>query len=375
MPTSLRRPHPNPPGRRRGDIGRGLGAVAVLALMIAGLPMLVIHFTGLPNLSQPPGGAEVGQLLTGPDTGRLLAVVLAAVFWLAWSAFVALVLLETFALIGRRQPVRLPAFGPMQELARTLVACVALLSVPATVSLTNPPAAPPTLAVALTPAVRQHAAPEHDDAAAKPATHQRDRPAVPARPAMDRTATTPSTASRPAAVGPTYEVLAMHNGQRDTLWRIAEQHLRDPLRWPEIYQLNAGKPQPDGAALTDPHWIRPGWLLLLPADATGLPAPPTSGNLPAPPPATGGAPHPGGPSGSGFSVEWSCPHWAFACELTTRITPRPEPHTRAGSTQPPSTERAVATAPQLGPSTSGLSSSRRPPLAAAGFGPDTLGEC
>ncbi len=298
MPTSLRRPHPNPPGRRRGDIGRGLGAVAVLALMIAGLPALVIHFTGLPDLSRPPGWAEVGQLLTGPDTGRLLAVVLTAGFWLGWSAFVVLVMLETFALIGRRQPLRLPAFGPMQELVRTLVACVALLSVPATVSLTSPPAAPPTLAVALIPAAApQQAAAEHDDAAAEPATHQWDRPAAPARPVMDRTATTPSSASRPAAVGPTYQVLAMHDGQRDTLWRIAEQHLRDPLRWPEIYQLNAGKPQPDGAALTDPHWIRPGWLLLLPADATGLPAPPTTGsppappttrNLPAPPPATGG---------------------------------------------------------------------------------------
>ncbi len=185
MSTSLRRPRPRLAGGRRREIQRGVGAVAVLALMIAGLPALVIHFAGLPDLSRPPAWTEVGQLLTGPDTGRLLAVVLAAVFWLGWSAFVALVLLETFALIGRRQPLRLPAFGPMQELVRTLVACVALLSVPATVSLTNPPAAPPTLAVALTPAVRQHAAPEHDDAAAKPATHQRDRPAAPARPAMD----------------------------------------------------------------------------------------------------------------------------------------------------------------------------------------------
>jgi len=315
MPTSLRRPHPNPPGRRRGDIGRGLGAVAVLALMIAGLPMLVIHFTGLPNLSQPPGGAEVGQLLTGPDTGRLLAVVLAAVFWLAWSAFVALVLLETFALIGRRQPVRLPAFGPMQELARTLVACVALLSVPATVSLTNPPASPPMLTAALTPAAApQHpaaAAAEHHGAAPEPAAHQPDRPA---RPAADRT--TSRTASRPGAAGLTYQVLAMHDGQRDTLWRIAEQHLRDPLRWPEIFQLNAGRPQADGAALTDPHWIRPGWLLLLPADATNLPgtpttasppAPPTSRNPPAPPPATGGHHTPAAPAVPAFPSNGRAP--------------------------------------------------------------------
>jgi len=284
MPTSLRRPHPNPPGRRRGDIGRGLGAVAVLALLIAWLPAVVIHFAGLPDPSRLPGWTEVGQLLTSPDTGRLLAVVLAAVFWFAWLAFVALVLLETVALIGRRQPLRLPAFGPMQELARTLVACVALLSVPATVSLTKPPAAPLTLAAALTPAAARQpaaaaaaAAAEHHGAAPGPAAHQPDRPA---RAAADRT--TSSTASRPAAVGLAYQVLGMHDGQRDTLWRIAEQHLRDPLRWPEIYQLNAGRPQPDGAALTDPHWIRPGWLLLLPTDATNLPGTPTTGSPPAP---------------------------------------------------------------------------------------------
>jgi len=298
MPTSLRRPHPNPPGRRRGEIGRGLGAVAVLALLIAGLPAVVIHFAGLPNPSRLPGWTDIGQLLTSPDTGRLLAVVLAAVFWFAWLAFVALVLLETVTLIGRRQPLRLPAFGPMQELVRTLVACVALLSVPATVSLTNPPAAPPTLAAALTPAAARQppaaaAAAEHHGAAPGPAAHQPDRPA---RAAADRT--TSSTASRPAAVGLAYQVLGMHDGQRDTLWRIAEQHLRDPLRWPEIFQLNVGKPQPDGATLTDPHWIRPGWLLLLPTDATNLPGTPTTGSPPAPLaplPAAGAQPTPASP--------------------------------------------------------------------------------
>ncbi len=292
MPTSLRRPHPNPPGRRRGDIGRGLGAVAVLALLIAGLPALVIHFTGLPDPSRPTGWTEVEQLLTGPDTGHLLAVVLAAVFWLAWSAFVAQVLLETVALIGRRQPLRLPVFGPMQELARTLVACVALLAVPATVSLTNPPAAPPTLAAALTPAAaRQPAADHHGTAAGS-------KPRRPAPLAAAQKVAATHAASRPASSGLTYEVLAMHDGQRDTLWRIAEQHLRDPLRWPEIFQLNAGRLQPDGATLTDPHWIRPGWLLLLPADATGLPAPTTTGSPPAPlapPPATAAQPTPASP--------------------------------------------------------------------------------
>jgi len=351
MPTSLRRPHPNPPGRRRRDIGRGLGAVAVLALLIAGLPAVVIHFAGLPDPSRPPGWSEVEQLLTGPDTGRLLAVVLAAVFWLAWSTFVVLVLLETFALIGRRQPVRLPAFGPMQELVRTLVACVALLSVPATVSLTNPPAAPPTLAAALTPAATaQHPAAEHHDAAPQPAAHQPDRPATPA---ADRT--TSSTASRPAAAGLTYQVLASHDGQRDTLWRIAEQHLRDPLRWPEIFQLNAGRPQADGAALTDPHWIRPGWLLLLPADATNLPGTPTTASPPAPlapPPAAGAQPTPPSPPSPPSRVAPVAPHRAAPAAPIPPTTPAPDRTESQPAARAPSAAERGPLQPTSGPHSS-----------------------
>jgi len=355
MPTGLRRPHPNPPGRRRRDIGRGLGAVAVLALLIAGLPAVVIHFAGLPDPSRPPAWTDIGQLLTGPDTGRLLAVVLAAVFWLAWSAFVVLVLLETFALIGRRQPVRLPAFGPMQELVRTLVACVALLSVPATVSLTSPPASPPMLTAALTPAAApQHAAAaEHHGAAPEPAAHQPDRPA---RPAADRT--TSSTASRPAAAGLTYQVLAMHDGQRDTLWRIAEQHLRDPLRWPEIFQLNAGRPQPDGAALTDPHWIRPGWLLLLPADATNLPGTPTTASPPAPlapPPAAGALPTPAPPPSPPSPVAPAAPvapHRAAPASPIPPTTPAPDRTESQPAARAPSAAERAPLQPTSGPHSS-----------------------
>src|SRR5690606_12105654 len=45
------------------------------------------------------------------------------------------------------------------------------------------------------------------------------------------------------------------------------RHLGDPLRWPEIFELNEGRPQPDGGCLTDAGQLAPGWRLLLPADA------------------------------------------------------------------------------------------------------------
>jgi hypothetical protein len=66
----------------------------------------------------------------------------------------------------------------------------------------------------------------------------------------------------------------------DTLWGIAERQLGDPLEWQAIYQLNESRSQPGGATLADPHWIDPGWTLLLPA-AWPPPAAPVS-----PPPLT-----------------------------------------------------------------------------------------
>ena len=54
----------------------------------------------------------------------------------------------------------------------------------------------------------------------------------------------------------------------DTLSKIAEAHLGDGARYPEIAKLNHDVTQPDGMRLTDPNLIRPGWVLRLPDEAT-----------------------------------------------------------------------------------------------------------
>ncbi|MEU6573604.1 hypothetical protein [Streptomyces sp. NPDC046805] len=69
----------------------------------------------------------------------------------------------------------------------------------------------------------------------------------------------------------TVEVEPPHDGIYDSLWRIADRTLGDGSRWPDIYALNRGRPQPDGHALTTPNLIRPGWIFRLPND------PPDSG--------------------------------------------------------------------------------------------------
>jgi putative peptide zinc metalloprotease protein len=50
----------------------------------------------------------------------------------------------------------------------------------------------------------------------------------------------------------------------DTLWGIAGRYLGGPERWPAIFDLNAGRAQPDGRTLVDPDLIYPGWVLELP---------------------------------------------------------------------------------------------------------------
>ena len=84
----------------------------------------------------------------------------------------------------------------------------------------------------------------------------------------------------PSGSGGTTETYQIAEG--DSLWRVAAEQLGDPHRWQEIYQLNQGRPQADGSALTDPNILDVGWLLLLPvspaaSDPTAAAAAATSG--------------------------------------------------------------------------------------------------
>ncbi len=65
---------------------------------------------------------------------------------------------------------------------------------------------------------------------------------------------------------------------RETLWSVAEQRLGSARRWRELAELNYGRVQPDGGHLGADHWIRPGWVLLLPAPTVvGSPPEPERG--------------------------------------------------------------------------------------------------
>ncbi|GEA89068.1 LysM peptidoglycan-binding domain-containing protein [Cellulomonas cellasea] len=69
-----------------------------------------------------------------------------------------------------------------------------------------------------------------------------------------------ASAGLPAAALTPYEVVP-----GDTLWDIAATHLGDGAQYPAVFDLNAGVPQDDGRALSDPDLIHPGWKLTLSA--------------------------------------------------------------------------------------------------------------
>ncbi|MET7747944.1 hypothetical protein [Micromonospora sp. NPDC005367] len=95
----------------------------------------------------------------------------------------------------------------------------------------------------------------------------------------------PLTAGTASAVEPAvpYWVVPGQPGTESdlTLPGVADRVLGDSKRWPELFELNKGRTQPDGLALTEPaQTIRAGWVFVLPEGATSgeirIGAPPTA---------------------------------------------------------------------------------------------------
>ena len=66
-----------------------------------------------------------------------------------------------------------------------------------------------------------------------------------------------------------YAVQSSYQGQPENLSEIALRFLGAATRSTEIFNLNVGRQQPDGASLTNPDKLHAGWLLVLPWDAVG----------------------------------------------------------------------------------------------------------
>ena len=244
---------------------RALAGLAVIAALLAGLPWGLAAMAGSPLPRTWPGWAQAQRFLASPLSDGAIIRFLADAAWLLWAAFALSLVIELIA-VTRGQPApRLPAIAPVQALAAALVGATMMtaLHVPRAQTHTAPP-----LHAALTSATSISA------------------PLVPGHTAQLAAAseTTARAASDDSTVRARPRVYRVQ--EDDDLWDIAGRFLGDPEEWHQIYQLNEGRPQPDGRCLTDPNLIIPGWVLLIPQPATH--------HAPGPRP---GTPQPGRPHG------------------------------------------------------------------------------
>ncbi|MGH3761039.1 BTAD domain-containing putative transcriptional regulator [Actinophytocola sp.] len=263
-----------------GRVVRGLIAAAVLGALVVGLPWALWHYVGWPLPDHVPTWAEVQGVLLGPMTATFLLDVLACLCWITWAAFTIDVGRCTVELARDGvEAARLPNFavaGPVHALAGVLVGAVVL-----SVLGNRPPPAPTTSpATALGTGIVATAPAWHDPLHDGEPTVQGAVFATHTSGVFAGGSTAVSAPQRPESV----VVRAPENGVHDSLWRIAERTLGDGARWPEIFELNKGKPQPYGHIFTHSSLIFPGQELTLPADATVPPPPPLPRPQDPPPP-------------------------------------------------------------------------------------------
>ena len=255
--TPARRGAPAPRPRGQSAALRGVGSLIALLALVVGVPLLLLWLgDGLPI---PTSWPDRDTLTSQVGTDELVTV-LVAITWLAWLQFVVCVGVELVSeLRGVGLPARVPFAGPSQRLARSLVAGVVLLVTligagGTATAATVVDRAPSVAAISATPLATSTVQAQNPTAVA--ATQQAPAPTA--------------TVVTGAPVGQkTYTVQPPQGRHHDSLWDIAERCLGDGRRYKEIFNLNAGREQPDGEQLTIESLIYPGWVLIMPDDAVG----------------------------------------------------------------------------------------------------------
>lgn len=220
-----------------GRLVRALVALAVLVVVVAGVPALLATVgwplpDHVPTLEELQRGLGPGALSTDVVLKGLVVM-----GWMLWALVMLGALVEAVAVLRHRQAPSLPGVAPFQGFARWLVSSLSLslggLNVAGPVLAS--PMAPPPAAVVLS--VASGTAPFAEMAP-------------------------PERAQSAAVAAPTYVVQ-----RNDSLVGIAQAVLGDADRWQEIFDLNHEVPQAGGGALRSAGVIRTGWVLQLPADA------------------------------------------------------------------------------------------------------------
>ena len=220
------------------QILRVFSLIAVL-FIILGIPALLITVSGNPFASLDMVGGVIASI-DGALT-FLLQVFIPIIAWIGWASLVIPLIIEAAVQVRHGESVKLPGVLRFQQniaavLIGMILASTAGISGATAVESTGPAGVP------VTP----------NQTISAPATAQAQYGAP--------SATEKAQASQ---TGPSYTV----NG-RQALWDIAETTLGDGSRYVEIFNLNQGVVQKDGAALLSTNQLlHDGWVLTLPQDA------------------------------------------------------------------------------------------------------------
>ena len=257
-----------PRRRPAGDIPAGVGAVLILLALLIGVPAALLTVLGSPIPHTMPALSLLTHRLDIPAILKILSVVV----WLAWLQLVACLIAEVRAAVRNTgMPPRVPLAGGIQPVVHRLVTAVLLLFSAATALspafMHQSPGVPPAVAA---PAGRGGASPS----ATPVATSTAGQPALgalrePAGPTSGQGQALEPAHHRVQRTEKIYVVQPPEGRYHESLWEIAQNHLGDGRRYREIFELNAGRAQPDGTKLTIASLIRPGWILRMPRDAHG----------------------------------------------------------------------------------------------------------
>ncbi|MFE9481261.1 LysM peptidoglycan-binding domain-containing protein [Streptomyces spororaveus] len=377
---------------------RALFGLAVLAALIAGIP-LVLLAVGY----QPTDFAGGWDLLTQQDDGRMFFTVLTTIGWIGWALFTLSALVEIVALFRGRKAKRIKGLGGMQSFAGLLIGGLVLIAPTAASAATTGPAAAATAvqtAGSGSAATAQTAAAAEQDAAWPTHTVTGDselpwdlaeqylgsgprwkdiaalNPSIPQLVAGDqflpkgtvirlpadaniaKPAAPPAPsqaapeAAAPAQAAPTDAKPAAAQAEHvvkpdENLWGIADEH-GDPEDWPKIFEANRGKPLPGGGTFDNPDLIVPGQKLTLPTATAPAPAPDTrpapDTNTPPKPDTAKDTPTPAAPAPAPSQPATPAP--AASAPTTAAPTPAPAQNGQKADTaqQLQDTDEALAPA-------------------------------
>jgi LysM repeat protein len=273
---------------------RGLLASLALVGFMVGVPVVLIVIDALPDPS-----AFTWSRLTSQDDGTLALQVITAVCWIAWAVFTCQLLASIVSQARGICTPRMPGLGVPQLAADRLVAAAALLfvAVPAVsaalpqprahASVAVPMPQEPQVAIAVDPPaeaqVRDHALPVHTETERYTVKRGDSLWKIAEERLGDGTRYVELVALNEAVLNGRPDFLLPGTVLKipiaddnpggsyvvqpgDTLSEISQDQLGDADAYPSIFRASRDTVQPNGAHLSDPDLILPGWKLTIPGE-------------------------------------------------------------------------------------------------------------